>query len=222
MVRDDPVTAAAEAEQREIAARVVIPSEPVPTPTTVAGVSYAVDSDRAVAAAILVDTGSGRTIDEVVVDGVVTFPYVPGLLAFREVPLVRAALDHLTIAPDVLLCDGHGIAHPRRCGLASHVGVLTNLPSIGVAKNHYVGEHSEPGHTRGSRSPLVDHGETVGEVLRTQDAVRPVYVSPGHLVGVARATELVLRLTSAYRLPDAIRRADHRSRQALREPPAGG
>jgi deoxyribonuclease V len=192
--------------------------DPVPAPPTVVGldISYEIGSDRLVAAAVVVDARTGAVVEEVVVDGTATFPYVPGLLAFREVPMLLRALERLTTSVGLLLCDGQGLAHPRRCGVACHLGVLTGLPAIGCAKNHLVGEHREPGQQRGDREPLVDGTEVLGHALRTQDGVRPVYVSPGHLIGVEQATDVVLGLCSAYRLPDPVRRADHISRQALR------
>ncbi|HXV92583.1 MAG TPA: endonuclease V [Pseudonocardia sp.] len=219
----DPASAEeAQAVQRAVAARVEIPSAPVPAPRRVAGldVSYETGSDRAVAAAVVVETGGhggvARIVEEVVVEGSVTFPYVPGLLAFREVPLLERALQRLRTPVDLLLCDGQGIAHPRRCGLACHLGVRTGLPAVGCAKNHLVGEHNEPRPRRGDREPLVDGGDILGYALRTRDGVRSVYVSPGHRIGVAQAAEVVLALCSAHRLPDPLRRADHVSRRALR------
>ncbi len=210
--------AEAEVVQREVAARVRIPAGPVPAPRTVAGldISYRTDSDRVAAAAVVVDLGTGEVVEEVVVDGVVEFPYVPGLLAFREVPMLLRVLDGLTTPVDLLLCDGQGLAHPRRCGVACHLGVVVDLPAVGCAKNHLVGAHDEPGPRRGDRAPLVDGGQVLGSVLRTQDGVRPVYVSPGHRIGVDQAADVVLALCSRYRLPDPVRRADHISRQALK------
>jgi deoxyribonuclease V len=219
---DRPPRSVAEAEdqQRDLAARVRIHTDPVPAPPTVVGldISYETGSDRLVAAAVAVDPGSGAVLEEVVVDGTATFPYVPGLLAFREVPMLLKALERLTTPVGLLLCDGQGLAHPRRCGVACHLGVLTGLPAVGCAKNHLVGEHQEPGPARGDREPLLDGSDVLGFVLRTQDGVRPVYVSPGHLIGVEQAADVVLGLCSAYRLPDPVRRADHISRQALRRP----
>jgi deoxyribonuclease V len=208
----------AEALQRELAARVRIPAGPVPAPASVVGldISYETGSDRVVAAAVVVDAGSGTVVEEAVVDGTAEFPYVPGLLAFREVPMLRQVLRRLTVPVGLLLCDGQGLAHPRRCGVACHLGVLTGLPAVGCAKNHLVGEHREPGPWRGDREPLVHGGDVLGCVLRTQDGVRPVYVSPGHLIRVDQAADVVLGLCSAYRLPDPVRRADHISRKALR------
>lgn len=204
--------------QREVAGRVEIPAGPVSTPHTVAGldVSYATGSDRITAAAVLVDVTTGAFVEEAVVDGIAAFEYLPGLLAFREVPILLEVIDQLHDTPDLLLCDGQGLAHPRRCGLACHLGVLTGTATIGCAKTHFVGEHAEPGPDRGQRVPLVDAGEVVGEVLRTQDRVKPVYVSPGHAIGIAQSSDIVLALCSRYRLPDPVRRADHISREALR------
>ncbi len=201
-----------------MAARVAIPVGPIPVPRTVVGldISYRTDSDRVAAAAVVVEIESLAVVEEAVLDGTATFPYVPGLLAFREAPLLLDVLEQLRTQVDLLLCDGQGLAHPRRCGVACHLGVVTGLPAIGCAKNHLDGAHAEPGPRRGDREPLVADGDVLGHALRTQDGVRPVYVSPGHLVGVDQAADLVLGLCSAYRLPDPLRRADHISRQALR------
>lgn len=139
-------------------------------------------------------------------------PYVPGFLSFREAPAMLAALDVLSAKPDLLLIDGQGLAHPRRLGLACHVGVLADIPTIGVAKSRLTGVYEEPGLERGSRSPLLHHGEMVGAVLRTRRAVRPVFVSTGHRVGLQSAIELVLELTPRYRLAEPIRLADRLSR----------
>lgn len=184
---------------------------------TVAGldVSYAKDSDRLTAAAVLIDTGDLRHVEEHVVAGTARFPYVPGLLAFRELPTLVEALRRLERTPDVLFCDGYGIAHPRGFGLACHIGVLTGLPSVGVAKTPFVGTYTEPGPRRGDHSELVHEGRVVGSVLRTQPGVKPVFVSVGHAIGLATARELTLRLAPRYRLPETTRAADHLSRMAL-------
>ena len=142
-----------------------------------------------------------------------TFPYVPGLLSFREAPAILDALNQLAVRPDLLLVDGHGLAHPRRFGLACHVGVLADLPTIGVAKSRLIGMHDQPGVERGAWTPLVDAGETIGAVLRTRRAVRPVYVSIGHRISLKTAIELVLRCTGRFRLPEPIRAADRLSRR---------
>ncbi len=128
------------------------------------------------------------------------FPYVPGLLSFREAPPILELLRGLSEKPDLLLVDGHGLAHPRRFGLACHVGLFSDVPTIGVAKSRLVGTYQEPGIERGSRSKLADRGETVGAVLRTRSAVRPVFVSIGHRVSLKTAIDLVLRCTSHFRV----------------------
>lgn len=142
----------------------------------------------------------------------VTFPYVPGLLSFREMPAVLDALERLEAAPDLLLCDGQGLAHPRRFGIACHLGLIAGLPSIGVAKSRLVGTHDEPGPGRGDRAPLVDRGEVIGAVLRTRIRVKPVYVSIGHRVSLEAAIDYVMRCTTRYRLPEPTRLADKLSR----------
>ncbi len=136
-----------------------------------------------------------------------TFPYVPGLLSFREVPVVLAALDKLKTPPDLLLCDGQGFAHPRRFGLACHIGVLTDLPAIGVAKTRLLGTHAEVAPTRGAWQPLLDRDEVVGAVLRTRSNTRPLYVSIGHRVCLATAIDYVLACSPRYRLPETTRLA---------------
>ncbi|HEV7759389.1 MAG TPA: endonuclease V [Acidimicrobiales bacterium] len=217
-----PEVARAEALQRELARRVEVPPGRVADPRTVAGVdvSYVPGSPRVAAAAVMVELGDegtdGVVVDEVVVEGEVAFPYRPGLLAFREVPVLLEALGALRRPPDLVLCDGQGLAHPARCGLACHLGVVTGLATVGCAKSWYVGRGDEPGPRRGDRAPLRDGADLVGHVLRTQDGVRPVYVSPGHRIGFDQACDVVLATCSRFRLPDPLRRADHISRQALK------
>jgi len=136
-----------------------------------------------------------------------SFPYVPGLLSFRETPAVLDALGRLKTAPDLLLCDGQGVAHPRRCGLASHIGLAADIPSIGVAKTRLIGVHRDPPDRRGAWAPLVDAGETIGAVLRTRAGVKPVYVSIGHRVSLATAIRFTLACCTRYRLPETTRHA---------------
>ena len=136
------------------------------------------------------------------------FPYVPGYLSFRETPAVLAALAKLERPPDLVLCDAHGLAHPRRFGLASHLGVLTDLPTIGVAKSRLLGCHDAVPEERGRWVPLLDAGEVIGAVLRTRTGVRPVYVSIGHRISLETAIELVLRCAPRYRIPEPTRLAD--------------
>lgn len=137
------------------------------------------------------------------------FPYVPGFLSFREIPAVLAALARLAVKPDLLLCDGQGYAHPRRFGLACHLGVLTDTPSIGVAKSRLIGEHAEPAAGKGGWVPLRDRGEVIGAVLRTRTGVKPLYVSLGHRVSLKTAIRYVLACTTKYRLPETTRLAHH-------------
>lgn len=174
-------------------------------------------SDELVAAVAVLDVASLSVVDSVVVRGVAEFPYVPGLFAFREAPPLLTALERLSVEPDVLVCDGQGLAHPRRFGLACHLGVLTDLPSIGVGKTA-LGGYDPPGELRGDRTPLRLDDEVVGSALRTQRGVKPVFVSVGHRFTLDTACDLVLRLAPRYRLPETTRAADHLSRTAPTRP----
>jgi deoxyribonuclease V len=136
-----------------------------------------------------------------------TFPYIPGFLSFREVPAVLEALEKLTTPPDLLLCDGQGIAHPRRFGIACHLGLLSHLPSIGVAKSLLVGKHTEVPEERGAWVPLTHKGERVGAVLRTRPGTKPLYISSGHRISLETAIAYVMRCTTKYRLPETTRHA---------------
>jgi deoxyribonuclease V len=136
-----------------------------------------------------------------------SFPYIPGLLSFREAPAVLQALEQLSNPPDLLVCDGHGFAHPRRCGLACHLGLLADLPSIGIAKSRLIGEFAPPGPERGDWQPLVDQAEVVGAALRTRPGTKPVFVSTGHRVSLPAAIELALRCTGRFRIPEPTRQA---------------
>jgi len=137
----------------------------------------------------------------------VPFPYVPGLLSFRECPAVLQAWEKLQLKPDCLMCDGQGIAHPRRLGIASHLGLWLDMPSIGCAKSLLVGSYQELGEKRGSMAPLMHRKEQVGVVLRTKDRVAPVFVSQGHKISLQQAVELVLACCTKYRLPEPTRQA---------------
>jgi deoxyribonuclease V len=136
------------------------------------------------------------------------FPYIPGLLSFREIPVILAALEKLQTTPDVLMTDGHGMAHPRRFGLACHLGVLLDLPTIGCAKSVFVGEHETLPEAQGSTKPLMDGAETIGMAMRTRDKVKPIYVSIGQYVDLSSAVRVVLACGVGYRLPGPIRWAD--------------
>jgi deoxyribonuclease V len=148
-------------------------------------------------------------VEQAVVRQPTRFPYVPGYLSFREIPAVLVALARLAVRPDLLLCDGQGYAHPRRFGLACHLGVLTDTPSIGVAKSRLIGEHDALAPEKGSWVPLRDQGEVIGAVLRTRTAVKPLFVSVGHRVSLKTAIRYVLACTTRYRLPETTRRAHH-------------
>ncbi|MEV4420863.1 endonuclease V, partial [Patulibacter sp. NPDC049589] len=178
--------------QDTLRSRVVLLPGPA-SPATVAGLDVAYDGDRLAAAVVVLDAVDLSVRDTAVVNGRPAFPYVPGLFAFREVPALLAALEKLAVRPEVLICDGHGLAHPRRFGLAAHLGVLTGLPSFGVGKTRLVGEYEPVGEERGARSPLIDSGETVGAVLRTQRGVKPVFVSAGHRIDLDTSCALTLR-----------------------------
>lgn len=137
-----------------------------------------------------------------------TFPYVPGLLSFREIPALLQAFAQLEQVPDLILCDGQGIAHPRRLGIASHLGLLLNCPTIGVAKSRLVGTHTEVPEERGNWTVLHDRGETIGAVLRTRPRVKPLYISPGHRISLESAIAWVMHCTTRYRLPEPTRLSD--------------
>jgi len=139
------------------------------------------------------------------------FPYLPGLLSFREAPAALKALGKLRQVPDLILCDGQGYAHPRRFGLACHIGLLSSIPSIGVAKTRFWGEHAPVGMERGDWQPLIDKGEVIGAALRTRAGVKPVYVSTGHRISLTTALEYVLHCAPRYRLPEPTRQAHHLS-----------
>ncbi|WP_410664628.1 deoxyribonuclease V [Amycolatopsis sp. lyj-84] len=186
---------------------------------TVTGLDVAYDegSGLIAAAAVTLETSGFRVVEQRTVVSEVSFPYEPGLFAFRELPSLLEALRALDHTPDLLVCDGHGLAHPRRFGLACHLGVVTGLPTLGVGKTRFIGEHGEPGRERGAKEPLVDDGEVVGMVLRTQDGVKPVYVSTGHKISLDNACRQVLRLSPAFRQPETTRHADRLARDALKE-----
>lgn len=137
-----------------------------------------------------------------------SFPYIPGFLSFREIPAVLNALEKLNTIPDLILCDGQGIAHPRRFGIACHLGLLVDMPTIGVAKSLLVGKHETVPEEKGSWKPLQHRGETIGAVLRTRTGTKPLYISSGHRVSLPTAIAYVLRCTPKYRLPETTRIAD--------------
>lgn len=206
--------------QTELARLVRVDRPMADEPRLVAGVDVAYESDsaragRVAGAVVVLDLTDLSVVDSAVAAGESRFPYIPGLLAFREVPILLTALERLTVRPDLLVCDGYGVAHPRRCGLASHLALVTGIPAFGVAKTPFVGVHGDVPPERGGWAELVDAGEVVGRALRTQTGVKPVFVSAGHLIDIGQATELTLRLAPRYRLPETTRQADRACRVAL-------
>ncbi len=176
---------------------------------TVAGadISFNKYSTTLYAGIVVLRLPSLEVVEEVGVVSETKFPYVPGLLSFRESPSVLDAWSKLKTEPDAVMFDGQGLAHPRRVGIACHVGLLINRPTFGCAKSILVGKYEEPPEERGEWTPLVDKGETVGAALRTKTRVQPIYVSPGHLIDLAGAIDLTLRCDGGYRQPEPTRRA---------------
>jgi deoxyribonuclease V len=223
--------------QRRLAGRVITKND-AGRIRYVAGLDAAFSSDGkdCLAAAVLWDLRAAAVCAQSLAVRRVRMPYIPGLLSFREAPALLAALRRLPRVPDLLLCDGQGLAHPRRFGVACHLGVLCDLPSVGCAKSRLTGTHREPGWLRGSWTRLEDDGEVIGSVLRTREGARPVYVSIGHRVSLARARALVMKCLGEYRLPEPTRLADRLVAHAKRcascrghiltaagiAPPAGG
>jgi deoxyribonuclease V len=159
------------------------------------------------AAVVVLRLPTLEVVEEAGVVSETKFPYVPGLLSFRETPSVLEAWAKLKTEPDAVMFDGQGLAHPRRVGIASHVGLIINRPTLGCAKSVLVGKFEEPAPERGAWTPMVDKGETVGAALRTKNRVQPIYVSPGHLIDLEGAVDLTLRSDGGYRQPEPTRRA---------------
>lgn len=183
-------------------------------------VAYVSGKNRAFPAAVLLSWPGLEVREEQVLELTVSFPYLPGYLSFREVPLLVAVLSRLSRTPDLVFVDGQGRAHPRRCGLAVHLGVELGLPTVGCAKKPLVGDFEPPGPEVGARSPILLEGEVVGYVVRTRTGVKPVYVSPGHGLSADEAVDLVLAACRGYRLPEPVRLAHlcaTRARKCARE-----
>ena len=175
---------------------------------TVAGIDCGFKDDVGRGTVVVMTYPQLEVVERVVAERPIDFPYIPGLLSFREVPVIKAAFRQLQTRPDLALVDGMGLAHPRRIGLACHLGLELDLPTIGCGKSLFVGTHSEPRDTRGARAALRHDGEVVGCALRTRVGTKPIYVSIGHRVDLRTATRWVLRCTPKYRLPEPIRAAD--------------
>ena len=177
---------------------------------TVAGVDVAYDkhSDKLVAAVVVLDYETLDVIASASAQDVEKFPYIPGLFSFRELPPIALALEQLDVVPDLIVCDGQGIAHPRRFGLACHLGILFDVPTIGCGKTRLLGDEDALERKRGNTAALRDHDEVIGSVVCTQDGVKPVYVSVGHRVSLATASAMIVRLSPHFRLPETTRHAD--------------
>lgn len=180
----------------------------------IAGVDVGFDTQRDMckAAVVMLRFPDMEIVDQTSVLYAAGFPYVPGLLSFREAPAIMAALNDLAEMPDLLMVDGHGIAHPRRLGVAAHIGLLTGLPSVGVAKSVLCGTYEMPGPERGAQSPLRHKGEIIGTALRSRSFIKPVFVSPGHRVSQEGAVRITLQCLGRYRLPEPTRLADKLSK----------
>jgi deoxyribonuclease V len=201
--------AEATAIQEELRGEVIL-TDQLGTVEYVAGVDMGFEADGTIsrAAVAVLSFPELKLQEQAIAYRPTTFPYVPGYLSFREIPAVLEALEKITIIPDLILCDGQGLAHPRRFGIACHLGVLIDIPTIGVAKSLFIGTHGELGSTRGAWQPLQHQNETIGAVLRTRQGVKPVYISSGHRISLPTAIDYVLRCTPKYRLPETTRWAD--------------
>lgn len=195
--------------QQELRNKVQITDE-FNTIECIAGIdcSYDIKSNLSFAIIVIMKLNELAPLEIVRAELPTSFPYVPGLLSFREIPVILDAFKQLKMHPDLLMVDGQGIAHPRRLGIAAHLGVLLDIPSIGVAKSKLTGQYQEPKLLKGSRSELTDKGTKIGTVLRTKDKVKPLFISPGHRIGHESAVDLVLRCLTKYRLPEPTRIAD--------------
>lgn len=203
--------------QKEMRERVVL-TDDTPFVRTIAGidVGYDVPNNVSKAALVVMDIEELKPRISIVDFDPTPFPYVPGLLSFREAPVILKALSQLEKLPDLLMVDGHGIAHPRRLGIAAHIGVLTGIPAIGVAKSLLCGSYEEPGPAKGCRENLFHKGERIGTVYRSRDKVRPLFISPGHKIGHEAAVALVEKCLTRFRLPEPTRIADKLSKYGPR------
>jgi len=194
--------------QRRLAGQVLRSGEVI-SPRLVAGVDISAGrgSEMATAAVVVLSYPELSLVETRVVRGRLGFPYIPGLLSFRESPLTLAACERLSLTPDLILVDGQGIAHPRRFGLASHLGLLLDTPAIGCAKSLLCGSHEEPGVKPGSYAPIVDGAEVIGAALRTRPGSKPIYVSIGHKIDLETAVHWAMRCCRGYRIPEPLRLA---------------
>ena len=188
----------------------------------VAGADVSTQGDMAYATVVVLDFPGLSPVEVQGFETELSFPYVPGLLAFREIPAVAGALEKVRTSVDAVIFDAQGLAHPRRMGLASHLGLFLDVPSVGCAKTRLVGTHEEPGQEKGSATDLVHRGEVIGKVLRTRGGVSPVYVSVGNRIDLQSAVELVLACSPKYRLPETTRQAHNAANRLRRGEPVEG
>lgn len=191
-------------------------------PVTVAGVDAAFLGDRIICVACLYSYPALTPVKEAHVVRIVRFPYIPGMLSFREGPAIIEAVEKLGVKPGLLIFDGQGTAHPRGMGIASFVGALIDIPSVGSAKSRLVGSYKEPGRKKGSWTPLEYGGRVVGAVVRTRNSTNPLFVSPGHRIDLEGSIEMVLKCTSRYRVTEPVREADRLTKKIKKEMAAGG
>lgn len=221
---DPALVRALSEQQRELHQR-LLPTEPLAAPPRFIGGcdSSFPTPDTILSVVVVLRFPSLELVEKAYSYGLVTMPYVPGYLSFREAPNVMRAFGQLAQRPDVLMVDGHGVAHPRRLGIAAHLGVLLDVPSFGVAKQRLTGTFVEPGPMPGDLSPLTDArtGELLGEVLRSKARVQPLFVSAGHRCDQASARHLTLACLRGYKLPEPTRLADHWAEQLKAEVRAG-
>lgn len=196
--------------QQDLRTRLILRNEKIPsTIKTIAGadISYSKDTNTFFAAVVVLDSETMEIIERASSSGMTDFPYIPGLLTFREGPILLEAFRKLSFSPDIIIFDGQGIAHPRGIGLASHMGLFLDTPSIGCAKTRLVGSYDEPGNDPGAYSPLFYQEKVTGAVLRTKKNVKPIFVSPGHRIGLETAIGITLSSCRGYRLPEPTRKA---------------
>ena len=208
--------------QTRLAALVSRSTEVSAAPRFIAGVDISVDREKGTAtgAVVVLSYPELELAETKVVNGKLDFPYVPGLLSFRESPLILTVCEKLTLTPDLILVDGQGMAHPRRMGLACHLGLFLNTPTIGCAKSRLCGSHEEPGAEMGSYTEVIEGGEVIGVALRTRPGVKPVYVSTGHKVDLQTAIRRVLECCRGYRLPEPNRLAHLAAGGNLKQKPS--
>jgi deoxyribonuclease V len=205
-----PTTAeAAIALQKQLRTQVILADQFDPV-EYVAGVDAGFEENGTItrAAVVVLRFPDLEPVEQAIARQPTTFPYIPGLLSFREVPTVLKALEKIQTIPQIILCDGQGTAHPRRLGIATHLGLLIDCPTIGVAKSRLIGDHDEVPNEKGAWVPLHDKGETIGAVLRSRTNTKPLYISSGHRISLTTAIDYVLRCTPKYRLPETTRQAD--------------